>query len=80
MPHSPRIIIVLALLRLQRLVDTNRARRRAAQDPGAREHVLVQRGVLAGRDGVAQRVPEDGVGGCGFRRRWARAVTRRRTC
>lgn len=67
-PHSRGVVVVAALpLRLQRLVHRRRRGRCPAQRPGPRNDVPVQRGIFARRNGIPERVAEDGVDGGGRR-------------
>lgn len=76
-PHSRGVVVVAALpLRLQRLVHRRRRGRCPAQRPGPRNDVPVQRGIFARRNGIPERVAEDGVDG-GRRRAFG---GRRRGC
>lgn len=67
-PHSRGVVVVAALpLRLQRLVHRRRRGRCPAQRPGPRNDVPVQRGIFSRRNGIPERVAEDGVDGSGRR-------------
>lgn len=64
-PHRLGVVVARGALRRrgQRLFDGRRRGRLAPQRLGARNDVFVQRGVLARRDSIPERIAHDGIDG-----------------